>query len=107
MPDLYVTLNYTPQGLKVDPPVAQVSKGQSVSFQLGAKPASGNAAIRITFQEPEFFSAGQYQSGDADIVLVSDLPHRSAYGCELLVDGVVVQSSGQSDGAHFDPPRGN
>jgi hypothetical protein len=107
LPDIYVTLNYTPQGLKVDPPVATVAKGQSVSFQLGERPLGGNAVIRITFREPEFFSAGQFQTGDADIVLVGDLPSRSAYGCELLVDGVVWQSSGASDGAHFDPERGN
>jgi hypothetical protein len=107
LPDIYVTLNYTPQGLKVDPAVAQASKGQTISFQLGERPAGGDASVRITFKEPEFFSAGQFRSGDADIILVSDLPHRSAYGCELLVDGVVLQSSGGSDGAHFDPARGN
>jgi hypothetical protein len=103
VPDIYVTLHYTPQGLTVDPPVAQASKGQSISFQLGERPVGGDATVRITFQEPEFFSAGQFHSGDPAIVLVADLPHRSAYGCELLVDGVVKQSSGGSDGAHFDP----
>jgi hypothetical protein len=102
-----VTLHYTPEGLKVDPPIAQAAKGQSISFQLGERPAGGVATIRITFQEPEFFSAKQFQSGDADILVIDDLPHRSAYGCELLLDGVVWTGSGASDGAHVDPSRGN
>lgn len=117
MADHNVKLNYMATG---NPPPNEtqfmpdlnsilVHPGQTISFQLGSGPANGK--IRITFADPHFFSTvdpafhstGRFNDGDGDVRVVTALPHRTAYHCELLVDGLVQAESAVGAGGEILP----
>jgi hypothetical protein len=100
IPEITITLNYTKLGFQPDPRVAKASEGQTISFIPGEGVPSGGS-VRITFKEPHFFSAPQFLSGDPHIQLTRQLPHRTAYKCELLVQDIVIASG--DDGGNFEP----
>ena len=65
MPDHTVQLNYTPDGFTPTPNPIRVKTGHTIHFKLGAGPANGT--VRITFQDPQLFSAGHFRTGDEDV----------------------------------------
>lgn len=100
MPDHTVQLNYTPDGFTPTPNPIRVKTGHTIHFKLGAGPANGT--VRITFQDPQLFSAGHFRTGDQD-VRVTGNPHVTTYRCELLVDGEVVAQNVENAGGDIVP----
>ena len=100
MADHTVQLNYANNSFTPTPNPIKVRPGQTISFQLGAGPANGK--LRITFRDPQFFSAAQFQHGDGDI-RVTAKPAPTTYHCELLVDGLVVAQSREHAGGDIVP----
>ena len=93
MSDHTVTLNYSANGFTADPPKIKVKLGQTIQFKLGAGPANGT--VRVTFKDPQFFSAKLFHSGDSDM-RVTGKPSPTSYRCELLVAGDVVAHSAEN-----------
>ena len=104
MADHTVTLNYDTNGFKADPAKIAVKPGQTIHFKLGTGPANGT--VKVTFKDPQFFSAGHFQSGDSDI-RVTGKPTPTTYHCELLVAGDVVAQSAENAGGDIVPGSTN
>jgi len=100
MADHTVQLNYTSDGFTPTPNPIKVTPGQTITFRLRTGPASGK--IRITFLDPQFFSAAQFHDGDGDIHVIAK-PTPTTYHCELLVDGQVVAQSSPHAGGDIVP----
>ena len=83
--DRVVSLAYRKDGLTVDPSVVKVRKNDGLTFQLHDGPPNGS--VQITFQEPDFFSAPAWKTGDPPVRLVRSIPARTTYDCDLLVGG--------------------
>ena len=98
-----VTLNYTADGFIPDPATIRVRKGHTISFHLGTGPAKGK--VRITFEDPQFFSKEQFHTGDREIHVTQDLAGPTSYRCELLVNGVVQPNPSKAGGA-IEPDTG-
>jgi hypothetical protein len=85
--DRVVSLAYRKDGLTVEPPTVKVKKNGSLTFRLDDGPPNGS--VRITFQDPTFFSAAAWNTGDPPVVVVRTIPNRTMYECDLVVGGQV------------------
>ena len=99
-----VTLNYDGKNLTPYPPTIQVVKGETICFELGDGPP--NAKVHITFDDPQFFSAAEYQQGEEEVRVEADLTKPTTYRCALLVDGVVAHEVEGAAGGGIEPGGG-
>ena len=96
-----VTLDYMGQaqaaqsevvgGVKVDPDVVRVRKGDTLRFTKGRGPEG--ATVRITFSDPGPFSAPKAEGNDQIFSVTSELKKRISYQCELVNAGKVLAAS--------------
>ena len=100
MSDHTVTLNYSDSGFTASPSKIAVKPGHTIHFKLGVGPADGQ--IRVTFKDPQFFSAGRFNTGDADI-RVTGKPTPTTYHCELLLNGQAIAQSAENAGGDIVP----
>jgi len=100
MPDHTVLLNYNGATFTPAPNPIRVKAGQTIHFRLGEGPAGGQ--IRITFNNPAFFSAPAFHTGDPDI-RVAAAPAATTYHCELLLNGQLVAQSSEGAGGDIVP----
>ena len=100
MSDHTVTLNYANNGFTASPSKIAVKPGHTIHFKLGTGPANGK--VRVTFKDPQFFSAARFNSGDPDIRVTGN-PTPTTYHCELLVNGETVAQSSENAGGDVVP----
>lgn len=113
-----VTLDYVEQGqsaqpdvvggVKVNPDVVRVRKGDTLRFTKGRGPEG--AAVRITFSDPGPFSPPNSEGKDQVFTVTSELKRRIAYQCELVSNGKVVATSDAARaaaGGHVEPASGD
>lgn len=103
MRDHTVHLHYGPNGLDA-PQRIKIKHNQTIAFEL-APPIQGGK-LKITFRNPELFSAAHFQEGDQDIK-VTGTPFHTFYKCELFVSDVLVSSRDGADGGEMVPDTGN
>lgn len=78
-------------GVKVDPDIVRVRKGDTLQFRKGLGPE--RASVRITFSDPGPFSAPTYEGSNQVFRVTSELASRITYKCELIENGNVVATS--------------
>jgi hypothetical protein len=108
-----VTVTYiSPTLVKVEPDVVPVDAGDTIEFvQAPGMPGK----LRLTFLEREFFNTtnnskfaerGEFHLVDGQVRVVTTLPHRTTYKCQLLDendDKRIIAESDFKGGGAVDP----
>lgn len=100
-----VKLNYELDGegnprLK-QPATITVRQGHKILFERGSIPPTSKFTVR--FHEPQFFSAATFEEGDAEVTVISDLPHVTTFECGLRgPDHQIIPKSVSGPGAGGD-----